>query len=80
VGLGKLLLRRLSAVARDQGISHFRAHTLPDNTRIRAILRASRGVVVDSDSGVLVYDVDIRPRRPPRRDIVQRLLRALFGP
>ena len=65
-GLGKLLLRTLSRYARTQGITHFRAHTLMDNSRVRQMLLAARGKIVDRDGPVLVYDVDIPPTRAVR--------------
>lgn len=77
-GLGRLLLRRLAREARAQGITHFRAHALADNDRVRRILRASQGVIVEYDGPVLVYDVDIRRRgRTPGR--LRRVLGAMFG-
>lgn len=78
LGLGRLLLRRLTEVARAQGISHYRAHALADNTRIRRILQASRGTIVEQDGPLLIYDIDIRPGAA-RRDRLRRLLGALFG-
>jgi hypothetical protein len=38
-------------------------HALADNERIRRILTASNGVLVERDGPVMVYDVDIRSRR-----------------
>lgn len=61
-GLGRLLLRAISAHARANGIMRFRAHALADNVRIRQILLASQGVLVERDGPVVVYEVDIRTR------------------
>lgn len=78
-GLGKLLLHNLSRYARAQGITHFRAHTLMDNARIRQMLRAAHGKIVDRDGPVVVYDVDIRRRAGQRkqRGVLARLLKAM---
>ena len=64
LGLGRILLKALTRYARADGITTMRAHALADNTRIRHILAVSDGVLVDRDGPVLIYDVDIRPRRP----------------
>jgi GNAT superfamily N-acetyltransferase len=63
LGLGRILLDALTRYARAHRVTTMRAHALADNTRIRHILAASRGVLVDRDGPVLIYDVDIRPRR-----------------
>jgi len=63
LGLGRVLLKALTRFARAHGIVSMRAHALADNARIRHILDTSKGVLVDRDGPVLVYDVDIRPRR-----------------
>jgi len=75
LGLGRILLRALTRYARAHGVVTMRAHALADNTRIRHILAVSRGVLVDRDGPVLIYDVDIRPRqrstgRPVGGDLV----------
>jgi GNAT superfamily N-acetyltransferase len=62
-GLGLLLLRALTKWARARGFATMRAHALADNTRIRRIVDASHGVLVERDGPVLIYDVDIRPKR-----------------
>jgi GNAT superfamily N-acetyltransferase len=77
-GLGKLLLRRLSRIARRQGITHFRAHTLADNDRVRKILRDAGGEIVLHDGPGLVYCIDIR-QPPKRRGLMRRLLGATLG-
>ncbi len=79
-GLGKLLLHNLSRYARAQGITHFRAHTLMDNSRIRQMLLAAHGKIVDRDGPVLIYDVDIRKRRGQRkqRGVMARILKAML--
>ena len=80
-GLGKLLLHNLSRYARAQGITHFRAHTLMDNSRIRQMLLAAHGKIVDRDGPVLVYDIDIRRRAGQRkqRGVLARILRAMLA-
>lgn len=62
-GLGRLLLDRLAVTARTHGIDQFRAHTLADNDSIREWLRTARGVTMERDGQVLVYQFDIRQRR-----------------
>jgi GNAT superfamily N-acetyltransferase len=62
-GLGILLLKTLTKWARSRGFATMRTHTLADNARIRRIVDASRGVLVERDGPVLIYDVDIRPKR-----------------
>jgi len=63
-GLGRALLRAIGRHARRNGISRFRAHALADNERIRKILAASRGVLVERDGPVVVYDVAlVRPHQ-----------------
>lgn len=80
-GLGKLLLRNLSRYARTEGITHFRAHALADNSRIRQILMAAHGKIVEHDGAVLVYDVDIRQRagQSEQRGVLARLLKAILA-
>lgn len=62
LGLGQLLMRRLARIARHQGVSRFRAFALMDNKRVRQMLQAANGVVVEEDGPVLVYDLDLRAR------------------
>jgi GNAT superfamily N-acetyltransferase len=63
-GLGRLLLRAMARHARRSGVSRFRAHALADNERVRRILAASRGVLVERDGPVVVYDVALtRPHQ-----------------
>jgi GNAT superfamily N-acetyltransferase len=78
-GLGRLLLRTLSRHARANGIARYRAHALADNDRIRRILAASHGTVVERDGTVLVYDVDIRPRRRDRGGRLKAILQAILS-
>ncbi len=77
-GLGRLLLRAITANARANGILKFRAHALADNARIRQILLASRGVLVERDGPVVVYDVDIRKHEFAPGSRLARLLRAIL--
>jgi GNAT superfamily N-acetyltransferase len=62
-GLGRALLKAITRHARSRGIVKMRAHALADNERIRKILTASHGVLVERDGPVMVYDVDIRSQR-----------------
>lgn len=78
-GLGRSLLRAITAHARANGVVKFRAHALADNARIRQILLASQGVLVERDGPVVVYDVDIRGRKVAPGGRLKRLLRAIIG-
>jgi RimJ/RimL family protein N-acetyltransferase len=61
-GLGRLLLRQLSAAARAHGIRTFRAHVLGGNDRMRALLRdIDAHPTVSSEAGMLVYDFALPP-------------------
>jgi GNAT superfamily N-acetyltransferase len=77
-GLGRVLLRAITAHARANGIARFRAHALADNARIRQILKASQGVLVERDGPVVVYDIDIRAREVAPGGRLKRLLRAIL--
>jgi len=77
-GLARVLLRAITAHARANGITRFRAHALADNARIRQILLASQGVLVERDGPVVVYDIDIRAREVAPGGRLARLLRALI--
>jgi GNAT superfamily N-acetyltransferase len=77
-GLGRVLLRAITAHARANGITSFRAHALADNTRIRQILQASRGVLVERDGPVVVYDIDIRAREVAPGARLARWLQAIL--
>jgi GNAT superfamily N-acetyltransferase len=76
-GLGRLLLRAITAHARANGIKRFRAHALADNARIRQILLASQGVLVERDGPVVVYVVVIRAREVAPGGRLARLLQAI---
>ena len=78
LGLGKLLLRRLSAAARANGVTHFRAHVLDENRRIKSLLQAANAEIVEQDGEVLIYDVDIRKSARPPRGVLARLLAAML--
>jgi GNAT superfamily N-acetyltransferase len=61
-GLGRLLLRELSAAARAHGIRTFRAHVLGGNDRMRALLRdIDAHPTVHGEAGMLVYDFALPP-------------------
>ncbi len=78
LGLGKLLLRRLSSTARANGVTHFRAQVLDENRRIKSLLRASKAEIVEQDGAVIVYNVDIRKSAHPPRGVLARLLAAML--
>jgi GNAT superfamily N-acetyltransferase len=78
LGLGKLLLRRLSATARANGVTHFRAHVLDENRRIKRLLHAAGAEIVEQDDAVLIYDVDIRRTARPTGGVLARLLAAML--
>src|SRR5262245_31076942 len=77
-GLGRVLLRAITAHGRANGIERFRAHALSDNTRIRQILHASHGVLVERDGPIVVYDIDIRAREVAPGKQLARLLQAIL--
>lgn len=80
-GLGRLLLKCLVREARAHGIERYRAHALATNERIQRMLLASKGVVVERDGPVVVYEVDIRPGRKRGRRRLRDILAALLpGP
>jgi len=78
LGLGKILLRKLSRTARDHGITHFRAHVLDSNQRMIELLRGARAEIVEHDDAVLIYEIDIRPSAPAPRGVLARLLAAML--
>lgn len=77
VGLGKVLLRRLSAVARARGITHFRAQVLNSNRRMRAMLLEAHAVFVDQEDDVLTYEIDIRKSAQAPRGVLAKLLTVM---
>jgi RimJ/RimL family protein N-acetyltransferase len=61
-GLGRLLLRELSAAARAHGVQTFRAHVLGGNERMRALLRdIDAHPTVHAEAGMLRYDFALPP-------------------
>ena len=60
-GLGQLLMRRIAALARLQGITRFRAHALWDNVRVRHMLHAAGSKLVEEDGPVLIYELALEP-------------------
>ena len=79
LGLGKYLLRRLSAVARSGGIIRFRAQVLAGNQRMRRLLTEAQAEFVDNDGDVLSYEIDIRKSRKAPRGVLARLLAVMQG-
>ena len=78
LGLGKLLLRKLSSTARANGVTHFRAHVLDENRRIKSLLKAAHAEIVEQDGAVLIYDVDIRQSAKRPRGVLTRILGAML--
>jgi GNAT superfamily N-acetyltransferase len=78
MGLGKLLLRRLSRIARLNGVTHFRAPVLSENKQIKAILRSASAEIVEQDGAVMTYDVDIRKSAKAPRGVLTRLLSVML--
>ncbi|MGE0624166.1 MAG: N-acetyltransferase family protein [Pseudomonadales bacterium] len=78
-GVAKRLLRRLSAVARSNGVTHFRAQVLDGNRRMRQLLREAHAEFVEQEDGVLTYEIDIRRSAPAPRGVLARLLDAMTG-
>ncbi len=79
LGLAKRLLRRLSAVARSNGITHFRAQVLYSNSRMHKILIGAGAQFEDDDGEVLTYSIDIRKSVDAPRGVLARLLAAMQG-
>jgi len=79
LGLGKYLLRRLSAIARSQGVTHFRAQVLPGNERMLDMLREANANIVDKGTDVVTYEIDIRKTTPAPRGVLKRLLAVMQG-
>ena len=80
LGLGKRLLRRLSAIARANGVTHFRAQTLDSNRRIRRLLADANAAFVEQDAELLTYEIDIRKTTNAPRGMLARLLTVMQGP
>ena len=78
--LGKCLLRRLSAIARSNGVTHFQAQVLGSNSRMRRLLQAAHATFVDEEDGVLTYEIDIRKSARPPRGVLANLLSAMLDP
>lgn len=65
-GIGKLLLARLSAAARERGITHFRAEVLRTNDAMMALLHdVDRTARAAYDGPVAVYDLPLPPQAEP---------------
>ncbi|HVY49121.1 MAG TPA: GNAT family protein [Minicystis sp.] len=79
-GLGTLLLRVLAGLAHDRGIRAFRAEVLADNTRIRNLLDAAGGHVVEDHGDTLVFEIPLEPvpdeTERDRQHPLRRVLRA----
>jgi len=80
LGLGKHLLRRLSAIARANGVTRFRAQVLDGNRRMRTLLSEADAEIVDHDDDVLTYEIDIRKTENAPRGVLARLLAVMQGP
>ncbi len=68
-GLGRMLLERLVAAARERGVTRFRGEVLADNAPMMSLLREASSSVneVPGDPGVVVADVELAglPLEPP---------------
>jgi GNAT superfamily N-acetyltransferase len=59
-GLGRLLLLRLIAAARERGVSHFRAYVLADNRKMHSLLEELGGATrIRSADGTVELDVPL---------------------
>jgi GNAT superfamily N-acetyltransferase len=82
-GIGRLLLERLVAAARERGIRYFRVQCLPGNVAVRSALEmACPRVPVREEGGTLVAeiplpDVGAPPAAAHERGPLQDLLRAV---
>lgn len=81
-GLGRLLLLRLVAAARERGVERFRISALADNPAALALLREAADVEsVDRGQGtvsvdVVLPDVAVGGEEPPHASALYRLFRA----
>jgi len=80
LGVGKRLLRRLSAIARSNGVTRFRAQVLDTNSRIRRLLTEAHAEFGEEDAGVLTYEIDIRASAEAPRGVLANLLSAMLDP
>lgn len=65
-GVGGILCERLTASARERGITHFRCYVLTENRRAMALLRRRfRGVKRECKGEVTIVEVDLRTERFP---------------
>jgi GNAT superfamily N-acetyltransferase len=82
-GLGRLLLARLVAAARERGITTFRATLLEDNAAVRAVIAEAGDVrVVEHARGVLAVEVPLpavpwHESSPPPASGLYRLFRGV---
>ena len=79
LGIAKHLLRRLSAIARANGVTHFRAQVLGGNRRMRTLLLEANATFVEQDDDVLTYQIDIRKQARAPRGVLARLLAVMQG-
>ncbi len=78
-GIAKLLLRRLSAIARSNGVTHFCAQVLNGNLRMQKILLDADARIIDQEDGVLTYKIDIRKQGQAPRGVLKKLLQVMQG-
>jgi GNAT superfamily N-acetyltransferase len=77
-GLGRALLERLVAAARERGVTRFRAEVLEGNAPMIALLRAAGGEPRPhpADPGVLVVDLPL-PEPTPAGGLLAEILRQV---
>lgn len=80
LGVAKRLLRRLSAIARSNGVTRFQAQVLDGNSRMRRLLRDAHATFVEQEDGVLTYEIDIRRTAEAPRGVLANLLAAMLDP
>lgn len=70
-GLGRLMLMRLAAAARERGIERFRCNVLSTNERLRQLMeRLGPLDVVEQDGPMLIVESEV-PEIPPDRPLAE---------
>ncbi len=92
-GIGRLMMSRLVAAARERGVQSFRSEFLASNDAVRELLKSvSDDICFKRDGSVVVADFELGPQGPPRAWEAMRhflrlqkqetleLRRRIFGP